>query len=470
MNTQKKWAQVLAVLAVVTVGAYGEKEVMDSLPGRWEMQGSGPEYSMTLPTDDVWWRSFGDSTLTGLIERGEANNYNLRVAVRRLQMASLQTKRSRSGYYPRIDLNGGWTAMQSSGRTSHQFAETREVDYFSLGASMSWEIDVFGRISSQVKSDKGAEQIARADRDAAMVSMAAEIGKNYVELRLAQGELEVARKQMDTQREILHITEVRKNTGLSSGLDVSQATTVLLTTEATMPALEGNVRSCINNIAVLVGEYPGSMAGELSQVRSIPSVSHGLAVGVPADMLRRRPDIVEAEGKIAQAAAAVGIAKKDWLPTLSLTGSIGTSASSFDKLFSGHSYAWQVTPQLSWTLFDGFARKYENASAKLALENSIDEYNQALVSAYGEVENAMSDYMAAVQQISAEQKLLEQAQETFRLSLDLYKQGLSQFSDVMNAQISWLNTENSLLSAKAQASISIISLYEALGGGFVTEQ
>ncbi|MDE6317117.1 MAG: TolC family protein, partial [Muribaculaceae bacterium] len=187
-------------------------------------------------------------------------------------------------------------------------------------------------------------------------------------------------------------------------------------------------------------------------------------------LLRRRPDIIEAEMQLAQLAAEVGVAKKDFLPMLSLTGSIGTSANKFDNLFGSPSLEYSIGPSLSWTVFDGFTRKNNVAQARLQLEAATDDYNMTVLTALEEVENAISDYNAALANVSLLEKAVEESKHSYTLAVDLYRDGLSDFINVNNSQLTYLENQNSLASANGKVYAAQVALYEALGGGSTVDR
>ena len=275
--------------------------------------------------------------------------------------------------------------------------------------------------------------------------------------------------QLESQEKLVAITKARHEAGLASGLDVSQAEQVVLTTKASVPALEAMVNSALYSLATLTGRYPQQLEADLSAAAQLPDGYDVIPVGIPADLLRR-PDVVGAERQLALYAAQVGIAKKDFLPTLSLTASAGTEAHRFDNLFTAHSFGSSVAPQLTWTVFDGFARKYNVAAAKLQFEYAMDNYNMTILTAYQEVEDAMSQYVSALRALDADRLLLAQTEKSLSLSIDLYKQGLASFSDVADAQVSTLDAQNAVLSQKAGKLTALVALYQALGGGWMQQR
>ena len=214
----------------------------------------------------------------------------------------------------------------------------------------------------------------------------------------------------------------------------------------------------------MLGEYPGQLNLAPGDASNLPTARRIIPAGIPLDLLRRRPDIAQAEAQIAVYAAQTGIAKKDFLPTLTLDGSIGVSSGDIDNLFDSNSFSYSIGPTLSWTIFEGLGRKYAVEKARVQVEAAIDSYNLTVMTAIGEVNNAMSAYSAALRTIALQRDVLDNSQEAFNLSLDQYRQGLTSFTNVENAQISWLNCANSLVASQGKALDALIDIYKALGG------
>lgn len=437
----------------------------DSLPQSWDYT---PQFTSALPDDDNWWRKFNDPTLDALIELGVRNNYDIAIAAKRIEMAKNSLAAARSGYYPQFDLSAGWTKDRSSGVMVDSRGHASKTDFFNLGVSMNWEIDVFGKIRAGVKAGESQYKATRAEYDAAMIAMTAQIAISYMNLRMYQQELEIARSHNEQQEKVLKITEARMDAGIGNALEVAQSKIVVYSTRATVPQLENSIAGTINAIAQLVGLYPREIDGLLTRSgdSAMPDYRHIVGVGVPIDLLRRRPDILESEMQLAAYAAQLGIAKKDFLPTISISGNIGTEAHDFGDLFSNDSFTYSIAPTLTWTIFDGLKRTNNAASARRQMEIGIDSYNQIVLTAFIEVDNAMSSYNTTVSRISLLENTVEQSQKAFELSLNLYKQGLSSFTNVVDAQLNILQYRNGLVEAKCQALISLIDLYKALGGGW----
>lgn len=453
----RKVFHVFTIIASLwlAAGAQGQTKVylVRPMPGEWHYDIASPQ---TLPTDDDWWRRFGDARLDSLIAIGMENNFNLAIAAKRREIARLAVRQAQSAYYPTVGVGASYTRSRAAGVNANNFA---------LSADASWEIDLFGRITSQVKAQKEAYNASRADYAAAMVSLAADIATYYIEMRVTAMQLRVADEHLQSQQHVMDITQARFDAGLVSKLDVTQAQVVLLNTEATLPALRNTHAQYYNALATLLGVYPEQLAEMLPGTGwALPDYDHLIPAGVPADLLRRRPDIAEAEYNIASYAAKVGIAKKDFLPTLTLNGSIGVSSNEIDNLFKSNSFGYSVGPKLSWTVFDGLSRKYALSSAKEQMQSAIESYNLTVMSAVEEVNDAMSAYQAALRTMEIQTQIVEQTHEAFELSMDQYKQGLSSFTNVVDAQIDWLSAANSLVAANGNVLTSLVNIYKALGG------
>lgn len=334
--------------------------IRPQMPETWQYV---PIHSQTSPDIDEWWKQYSDSTLTMLIEKAVANNYNVAAAMKRMALARQQIQSVRSNIFPTVNLSAGYNLSQPAGAISHPIESSHSDGYFSLGADLNWEIDVFGRISQQMKVANAGVNVSKADYDAVLVALCADIASAYFQLRTYQQELKVITDHIKSQEKVVNMTEVRLETGIADGLQVSQAKTVLYTTLSTIPTLESSIRTTAISIAVLTGEYPDELMQELLKSQALPPAPPVLSAGVPADLLRRRPDLMECEMQLAQYAAQIGVAKKDFLPTLSVTGSIATASHNAGGLFGTHSLQYSVAPTLSWTLFDGFARKSTVAEA-----------------------------------------------------------------------------------------------------------
>lgn len=448
----------LLLLLAATASASAEgpsgRYLSASMPESWSYS---PAQQQTLPSDDNWWRRFADSTLDSLISLGENNNFDVAMAARRTEEARQAVRSAKAAYYPTVNATAGWQRARTAGITDGGY---------SLGLQASWEPDVFGKVTARVRRAGYSADATRAEYTAAMVSVCAQIASAYFDLRTAQVQRAVAEEHIKRQTHIVEITQARHEAGLASALDVAQACTVLYSTQSSLPLLDTQISADVNALATLCGLYaadvePLLLAGTGKQ----PDCRQIVEAGVPAELLRRRPDIVQAEAQVAEAAAALGIARKDYLPTLSITGGIGTAADRPKGLFGDGSLTWSVAPVLSWSVFDGMARRAGVVSAREEMEAQIANYNAVVHTAVQEVENALTTYTNDLRRIATLADVVEQSRISLELSVDQYKQGLSAFTNVVDAQMNYLEYTNSLVSARGDALVTLATLYRALGGG-----
>lgn len=432
------------------------------LPAEWEEDAT--LFQQVLPVNDQWWKAFQDPMLDSLISVAINKNYSVLTAIDRINMAKANLRIERGNFFPTIGLNAGWTRQQSSGNTSTLPQSTQH--YYDASVNMSWELDLFGSIRNRVRAQKENFAASKEEYIGTMVSLCAQVASAYVNLRELQQELEVVKKNSVSQAAVLKITEVRYDTGLASKLDVSQAKSVYFSTKASIPQIEAGINQYITSLAILLGTYPQEVRPSLERMGSLPDYMEPIAVGLPADLLLRRPDIRSAERQVNAQAASVGASKSDWLPKVFLNGSIGYAAKDMRDFTKHKSLTYEIAPSITWTLFKGTQLVNATKLAKAQLDQSINQFNQTVLTAVQEVDNAMNAYRNSIKQIVALREVRNQGVETLTLSLDLYKQGLSPFQNVLDAQRSLLSYENQLVQAKGNSLLQLITMYQALGGGW----
>lgn len=459
----RTWSLLLLLFLSSAISAQHADHYLDTpLPQAW---GEGGEvFRQTLPVDDQWWKSFGDTTLDSLISIAVDRNYSVLTAIDRMNMAKAGLRMERSGFFPTVGINAGWTRQQTSGNTSELPQSTQH--YYDVSANMSWELDIFGSIRQRVKAQKETFAASKEEYTAVMVSLSAQVASSYIQLRELQQELKVVERNCASQAAVLKITEVRYNTGLVSKLDVAQAKSVYFSTKASIPQLESGINQYITSLAVLLGTYPQEIRPVLERVGELPDYMEPISIGIPADLLMRRPDIRSAEHQINAQAASLGASKSDWLPQVFIKGSVGYASKDFKDLTKHKSFTYEIAPALSWTIFSGGKLVNATKSARAQLDEAIDQFNQTVLTAVQETDNAMTAYRSSIKQIVALREVRNQGQETLTLSLDLYKQGLTPFQNVLDAQRSLLSYENQLVQARGNSLLQLIALYQALGGGW----
>ena len=432
------------------------------LPQGWEEDTQ--IFQQVLPVDDQWWKAFQDPVLDSLISVAVKQNYSVLTAIDRINMAKANLRMERGNFFPTIGLNAGWTRQQSSGNTSDLLQSTQH--YYDASLNMSWELDLFGSIRNRVKAQKENFAASKEEYTGTMISLCAQVASAYINLRELQQELDVVQKNCASQEAVLKITEVRYNTGLVSKLDVAQAKSVFFSTKASIPQIESGINQYITTLAILLGTYPQEVRPALTAPGTLPDYMEPIGVGLPADLLLRRPDIRSAERSVNAQAALVGASKSDWLPQVFLKGSVGYAAKDLKDLTHHKSMTYEIAPALSWTLFKGTQLVNATKLAKAQLDEAINQFNQTVLTAVQETDNAMNAYRNSIKQIVALREVRNQGQETLTLSLELYKQGLTPFQNVLDAQRSLLSYENQLVQARGYSLLQLIAMYQALGGGW----
>ena len=463
MNIRMWGISLFMFLSTVSaVGQTANRYLKAPLPDEWEE--SGQVFQQMLPVDDYWWKSFRDTKLDSLIALAVDRNFSVAMAINRISAARANLWMERSNFFPSVGLNAGWTREETSGNISAAPQSTEH--YYGASLSMSWEVDVFGSIRKRVKAQKENFAASKEEYTGVMISMAAEVASAYINLREFQQQLEVVKKNVASQEKVLKITEVRYNTGLVAKLDVAQAKSVLYSTRASIPQLEAGINQYITTLAVLLGMYPQEIRPGLETVGTLPDYMEPIGVGMPVDLLLRRPDVRSAERNVNAQAALLGASKADWLPKVFLKGSFGYAARDLKDLVKSKSMTYEIAPALSWTIFSGGQLVNATRLAKAQLDETINQFNQTVLTAVQETDNAMNAYRNSIKQIVALREVRNQGVETLKLSLELYKQGLSPFQNVLDAQRSLLSYENQLVQAEGSSLLQLITLYKALGGGW----
>ena len=455
----------IALLPVLSSAQKQTNYLETELPETWHQDSIfHPNYSI----DIEWWNSFNDSTLDSLINASLVNNYSLSAAYSTLQKAKASYRQVQSGFYPSLSLYAQYINEKNSLNTYSETASSvnRDINYLSGTIDGQWEIDIFGSIRKNVKTLKKQYYATEANYRNTMLTLCAEVATAYFNLRSCQQQYLVAQQNIESEKNILDITTARYEAGLATQLDVSQAKSVYYSTLASLPEINAAITQYINNIAVLVGTYPSEITAQLSVIQDLPQAARIIGIGIPANTIRQRPDVQQAELTVEAYAAALGASRADYYPKFNINGSFGYLSHDTENFFDDESMMYTFNPTLSWTLFSGLEVRQAVNASKFQLQESINQYNEVVINAVQEVESVMSQYSNALKTIAADQQVIIQGQKTLELSVDLYKRGLGSFTDVLDAQRSLLSYQNSLVSAENAALIYLVELYQALGGGF----
>jgi len=411
-----------------------------------------------------WWSILDDPVLTNLVESAVAGNLGLKEARARVREARARRGISEADRFPTIDASGSARLSRSSEDTG----SGRERELYAAGFDAAWELDVFGGKKRAVEVAGAELQASEEDLRDVLVSLLAEVALNYVELRSFQTRLSVAEANLDAQKETYNITRWRRQAGLTTQLDVEQAKYSLEQTRAQIPGLQTGLEQAKNRLAVLIGQHPGSLRDTLAERKAIPVTPLEVAVGVPADILRRRPDVRRAERRLAAQTAQIGVATADLYPKFSLLGSIGLEALSPDNLFLFSSRTHGIGPRVAWPLFDAGAIR-SNIKVQSALQQqALIRYEAAVLTALEDVENALVAYAMEQSRRQSLTAATAAARRAVELAQIQYSSGLIAFGNVLIAQRSLLSLQDQLAVSEGGVTSNLIALYKSLGGGWKT--
>ena len=409
-----------------------------------------------------WWTTLGDAELSLLVERAVTGSLDLKIAQARIREARARRGIAEAGLYPWVNLGG--SATVSRGSEDIGSGERREL--YRTGFDASWELDVFAGVRRSIEAAQGELEASAADYQDVLVSLVAEVALNYVDVRTFQEQLQVAEENLRAQAETLQLTEWRFAAGLVSSLDVEQAKTNLESTRAQLPRLRTSIEAAKNRLAILLGVFPGVLEAQLAPRKPIPEAPAEVAVGVPAEALRRRPDVRRAERQLAAQTARIGVATADLYPKFTLPGTIGLEALAANNLFSAANRAWSLAGTFAWPVFQGGAIR-QNIEVQNALqEQALNRYEATILTALEEVENSLVAFAEEQERRDTLAAATEAAQRSAQLAQDQYTSGLIDFQAVLDSQRSVRTFQDQLAQSKGQVTIYLISLYKALGGGW----
>lgn len=437
-----------------------------SAPEKWraDLKAGLTQGSMDSKMMASWWTTLNDPTLTSMIQRAVKGNLDLKEARSRVREARARRGISAAERFPTLDVNGSAISSYSGEDTGS--GERREL--YAAGFDANWELDLFGGVRRSIEAAQADLETSQEDYRDVMVSLLAEVALNYVEVRTSQARLDVAEKNLEAQAETYELTVFRFEAGLAGALDMEQAKYNLENTRSQIPTLRIRLEEAKNRLAVLLGTQPGALQSDLSGRKPIPVPPLKIAVGVPAEVLRRRPDIRRAERELAAQTARVGVATAELYPKFSLLGSIGLEALSFGDLFSTGSRTDTIGPSFSWNIFDARAIR-KNIEVQNALqEQALLKYEAAILTALEDVENALVAYAQDQYRRQSLSQATQAAERAVDLALKQYSSGIIDFQDTLEAQRSLLSFQDQLAESDGAVTSNLISLYKALGGGWTS--
>lgn len=392
-------------------------------------------------------------------------NHEVAMAEQRILQARAAYRAKLGALAPEVTLGAGWVRSRSSQRLTGRLLPSTLESYYDGRASGQWTVDLFGKLRKAAEGQRAAYRAAQAERDVVLLTLSKEVADAYLSVCAMRRLVGVMADNIRSQQEIVRLTEARFAAGLASKLDVTQALSTLYNTEASITAYRSDAANFAYQLAVLLGMTPEAVSPLLIGADSLPHMTATDSIVISWAQLRLRPDLRQQEWIIDEQGAALGVARKAWLPTVLVEGEWGVAAHHPGQLWRHEATTWQVTPTLQWTLFNGGIRSAEIRQARAAMQEQVDQYNELLLTARQQVESAAVALTEDRQQVDRLLAAVHQAEESLRLSLELYKMGLTTFINVMQAQQSVLQYQTALVTARNATWQQAIALWVALSSG-----
>jgi len=468
------WPGFLLCLIMVTACAVGPDFKSPDMPVPAGWAGPAPWPAVTPAEEDLtqWWTVFDDNILASLIQQAVESNLDLKFAEARIRQARAARGVAESFLAPTLDATGSYLRSESSvspstgtGRSNDSTVRVTTNQYFA-GFDAAWELDIFGGVRRGIEAADADLQATMEARRDVLVTLTAEVARNYIDLRAFQERISIARQNLEAQKHSAKLTRQRFEGGFASGLDVANAEAQAATTAAVIPLLEASARQTIYSLSVLLGREPAALVQELAPALAIPAAPPSAPVGVPSNLLRRRPDIRQAEAEIHAATARIGVAEADLFPRFFISGSVGLRSSELGSWLDWTSRLWSIGPSASWRVFDMGRVRSDIAQQEALQEQSLIAFQKTVLTALQEVEDALISLSKEQEHREALVDAVAFNRKAVDLSIKLYTEGQTDFLNVLQAQRSLFITEEALAQSTRTLSTNLVALYKALGGGW----
>lgn len=466
---------IFALLTGCTVGPRYEPPQMD-IPEEWQ---TPPSCGMSATNLDcfVWWESLNDSVLNSLLQRAAKQNLDLFIAGTRILEARLMRKGKEAEAYPHIDASVTpghlyWSKdlLKKGIVGDHGSHAKRNVNFFEAGFDADWEIDLFGYQKHQVNATEAKVEAAEASLSDVWISLSAEIARNYIELRGLQQRRLLLLRNIESLKDNVHLIKQLQSIGMASDIDVIQSQEQLSQLISEHPTLNLSIDRAIHRLSVLLSYPPGELFAELCQTQVLPCLPCEKPIGLPSELLRRRPDIRRAERDLAAATEDVGTAVAALFPRFSLFGFIGEIGTQLRSMTSGSGGTWFAAPQLLFPIFNSRLLKQDVKFNRIKARQTLFEYQKTVLAALEEVENALISFRYETERHEQLSHTTSLNQEAYQLNLDLYQKGFKDYLTVLTANRSLLAAEEAYLQSKVNLILHYIAIYKALGGGWDVSQ
>ncbi len=443
------------------------------VPAQWS---EAPESSVSaVSVNWPWWTTFNDPELDSLIERALRANLDLRLAETRIREARARRGVTATSQWPSVDARASVARERDSKNAPNPVlvrpdgqveSPGQSENLFQAGFDATWELDLFGGTRRSIEAAQADVESAVYDRDAVLVTLDAEVTRNYIELRRVQEQSRIAHESLAAQQDMLILVRARSVAGMATDLDVARAEAQVQQTTAQLPALDISSQKAVHRLGVLLGQPPGTLADELRTARPTPVPSVQPPLGRPSDLLRQRPDIRRAERRLAAASARLGVARSDLYPKFSLLGTVGLASVAAGDFFNGASTLWSVGPSMTWPIFQG-GRIVATVQVRDAQQQeALIAYRRAILNGIEDVENAIAGYRQEQARREALAMSVDSQQRAVDFARERYTSGLTDFRAVLNAQRGLFQAQSELAQRDAAVSLGLVALYKALGGGW----
>ncbi|NOX24571.1 MAG: efflux transporter outer membrane subunit [Deltaproteobacteria bacterium] len=440
------------------------KPVKPDAPAAWQtaMTGSLQPGQVDRTVLSRWWTVFNDPLLAELEGEALHGNLDIKTAMSRVREARALMGINRAGLFPSINTS----AAASKSRDSFSFTGSGESNLYNVGFDAGWELDIFGGKKRALEAAKADLAARREALHEVLVSLSAEIGINYVDVRTYQARLKTARNNLAAQKQALALNQSRYQTGLIDDLALQQSRYNMELTRSHIPQLRTALSAAMNRLAILLGQKPGSLNRRLTKIAPVPAAPPEITVGVPAEALRRRPDIRRAERQLAAQTARIGVAKADLYPKFKLAGSIGLESLHLKDLPEWTSRLFRIGPSVSWNIFDAGAIRQNIVVQNARQEQAMLHYKATVLNALEEVENTLTAFVQEETRKQALTRAAKAAGKAEQTAADRYQAGLTDFSNVLKARRSLFSFNDELAQSTGAVTTDLIRLYKALGGGW----
>jgi outer membrane protein, multidrug efflux system len=416
-----------------------------------------------------FWTRFNDTQLNALIDDAVKSNHDIKIAVANLAEAKSLARNDRAQLLPTILANASYKDSLDAANQTRMPNPTRDQREFRAAIAsidMSWELDFAGRLRRATEASRASNQAAEASLDDVIISISAEVARNYFDLRSAQRELTAAKENVANLTETKKIVDARLSAGSGTALDVARAATILESSRALVPQLESQVSRTLNRLAVLTGKRPNALHVTLGEAKAISALPAVTSIGSPEALLKRRPDVRVAERELAAATARIGIALADYYPRITIAGDVGVNARTGSGLSEDSARFWSFGPRIVWAFLDSGRIRANVNRAEARTDAALARFDKTVLTALEETENALYGYAQSRARENALATASGAASDAAKLAKLRYEVGASDFLTVLDAERSRISAERDYDQAKATTATSLVSVYKALAGGY----